>query len=614
MGARARTKYSVLRTGADLLDRNFDAIKAALDALGAFSGIEAIYAGTDSDVALTGRRLRLMDTTASASTAGLTWSYDRTASDDEEDTISATITALGGGAPVGGSGTATRFAFWDGSGVVTTLGSDDDAYWDKSGTPQFARFTADEGASIDGGTVGVIPLVLRAKTDSTPAAGFGTCILFQAEDSGGTMDHLGRLDMLWSDATAGSEDSDLVIRLRAAGAAYAEVARFTGTGFLGVGLTAPVTALHVAGTTFAKSALTARLHSSIGDGGYLVLGRSRGTVTSPTGLSVSDVIGTLSFDGYTDGWKQAASIRAVAATGWGASGNDSPGAMYFAITPDGSATPVDCMALTSGNLLVRDVANSGSATEMLTIERMRADSTAPVGQFGSYISFRAEGFTNGSSVEQARIKAVWEVTQTNDTTTRDSELSFSTMLDNTMSVQWCIDSGGSLKSRGADQTLWLYADASAATVSGSGECKVRNNGGVMEGSENGGTYIPVLSKAHVAWGSGTQTTAQFLCAFAPGAGTTSAAEGVINKISASRGGRVVYAKAHVTTAPGGVATTTITLRKNGADTGAVVTITGAAVTGTWSGTPVDVAQGDVLTARIDFTGANPADTSFDTAY
>lgn len=50
------------------------------------------------------------------------------------------------------------------------------------------------------------------------------------------------------------------------------------------------------------------------------------------------------------------------------------------------------------------------------------------------------------------------------------------------------------------------------------------------------------------------------------------------------------------TAPGGSASWTITLRKNGVDTGLTCTITGSAVTGTWSGGGVAFAIGDRISA------------------
>lgn len=73
-------------------------------------------------------------------------------------------------------------------------------------------------------------LQLTHLSTGTPAAGFGTGILFQGEDDGGNTDTLGEVLFEYTDATAGSEDTDYVVKARALGAASAEIWRVTGLG------------------------------------------------------------------------------------------------------------------------------------------------------------------------------------------------------------------------------------------------------------------------------------------------------------------------------------------------------------------------------------------------
>lgn len=68
-------------------------------------------------------------------------------------------------------------------------------------------------------------------TSGTAAAGYGIGILFRGEDaagSAGSAEDMGRSSVLWTTATAGSEASDFTWQTRNAGAALAEVGRFSG--------------------------------------------------------------------------------------------------------------------------------------------------------------------------------------------------------------------------------------------------------------------------------------------------------------------------------------------------------------------------------------------------
>jgi len=80
----------------------------------------------------------------------------------------------------------------------------------------------------------------------------------------------------------------------------------------------------------------------------MAMERARGTAASPSALAAGDVIGEIIFNGYTDQRVGAAQILGYAATGWGASGSDAPGNLWFLTSSDGSATPTQRFAINAG--------------------------------------------------------------------------------------------------------------------------------------------------------------------------------------------------------------------------------------------------------------------------
>ena len=76
------------------------------------------------------------------------------------------------------------------------------------------------------------------------------------------------------------------------------------------------------------------------------------------------------------------------------------------------------------------------------VARTRSDATAPGAGFGGALVFGLEGFTDNTVVQPSSIKWGWEAAQTDDTTSRDSFISFNTTLNNTASGQ-----GGSERMR-----------------------------------------------------------------------------------------------------------------------------------------------------------------------
>ena len=69
----------------------------------------------------------------------------------------------------------------------------------------------------------------RSTTSGAPAAGIGTGVLYSAESADENPSELGRLDWIFTDITAASEDSVLDVLLRVAGAAVAAVYRLEAT-------------------------------------------------------------------------------------------------------------------------------------------------------------------------------------------------------------------------------------------------------------------------------------------------------------------------------------------------------------------------------------------------
>lgn len=88
-------------------------------------------------------------------------------------------------------------------------------------------------------------------------------------------------------------------------------------------------------------------------------------------------------------------------------------------------------------------ADNNNKGNNLVLRRVRQDANTPGGaDFGSTIAFEAEGFTDGSSARQSSIFSGWEVTQTDNTTARDSYMTFSTSEDGSETEAMRINSAG----------------------------------------------------------------------------------------------------------------------------------------------------------------------------
>ena len=132
----------------------------------------------------------------------------------------------------------------------------------------------------------------------------------------------------------------------------------------------------------------------------------------------------------------------------------------------GTVTPELVIDTSSGHALthaslataIENHANIANVAVPLSLVHMRADSTQPVAGFGAALRFYLEGSTNGSSSVPAALHAIWEVNQTNDTTTRDGALLFFTTLNDnydgqTVGERWRITSNGHWSSTGTNPAL-----------------------------------------------------------------------------------------------------------------------------------------------------------------
>lgn len=123
--------------------------------------------------------------------------------------------------------------------------------------------------------------------------------------------------------------------------------------FLSIGGTSPYAEgyapLYVGGAGYAAYFRSASATAT--QAGGFVTERARGTMGSPTVVSDADTLGAWVFQGF-DGstMRQAAKITGVVNGTPGS--NDMPGAVHIYTTPDGSATPVDRVAVTQSGLLI----------------------------------------------------------------------------------------------------------------------------------------------------------------------------------------------------------------------------------------------------------------------
>jgi hypothetical protein len=199
---------------------------------------------------------------------------------------------------------------------------------------------------------------------------------------------------------------------------------------VGIGTASPSTLLHAAADAaafhrFSVAGSGAAVYPS------LQLDRYRGTNASPAAVSAADVLGEIQFRGYTDAAKSSAHIKCLAATGYGASGNDAPGILTFETSADGSATPTERMRITPegyvgvgctspDQLLCLEGAAGGAGTSPVTLKLNSTTSavTFTADTIQTQILFECSDATGGAGVRGA-IKSVVQ-----DTAGADFGLSF----------------------------------------------------------------------------------------------------------------------------------------------------------------------------------------------
>lgn len=98
--------------------------------------------------------------------------------------------------------------------------------------------------AVNNGITDVI--ALGHSVSNAPSGGYGTGLLFRAEDSGGSLDDVARIAGTYNAVTAGNESSWLRFYTRTGGAALAEQMRIDEFGKVGIGATPPLAKLHVA--------------------------------------------------------------------------------------------------------------------------------------------------------------------------------------------------------------------------------------------------------------------------------------------------------------------------------------------------------------------------------
>ena len=167
--------------------------------------------------------------------------------------------------------------------------------------------------------------------------------------------------------------------------------------------------LSVEGTGYNSSSLTLVANSADSNGAYVMVGKSRGSsVGSSTALQNGDQIGGLYFNA-ADGTDMNHAAAYVSARIYGdVSGNDIPGLLQFATTPDGSNSPTEKLAiLPSGGITFngdRSTANAlddyeeGTWTPTIGTGTFSTSDAyyVKVGRFVK-LSFRANTFSDNST-------------------------------------------------------------------------------------------------------------------------------------------------------------------------------------------------------------------------
>jgi hypothetical protein len=153
---------------------------------------------------------------------------------------------------------------------------------------------------------------IKLQTSADMDAGYGPVTVYQIRDNAGV-----DRDIVYIGAVRGASDNtgDFVLYTSNAGSVTEKV-RVTSGGNMGVNVSAPLAAFHLASTTLTTDAraLMVSHHTTDSIGSLIDMRKSRGaSITSPTTVADDDAIGGIIFTPYvtTTGWMSTAAISAI---------------------------------------------------------------------------------------------------------------------------------------------------------------------------------------------------------------------------------------------------------------------------------------------------------------
>ena len=175
------------------------------------------------------------------------------------------------------------------------------------------------------------------------------------------------------------------------GTAAGNMVTFNNSGNVGIGTTAPASLLHIA-KDGGNAELTLAAHSDTGGhAGYLTFKKSDNTELSPALVDDDDILGGLSFQGYTNAWVEGALIKAQISGTPSTASNDLPTELTFHTMDESTALAQRMVILPNGKVGIGIAAPTQKLhvfdNSTITVLKLENDhDTAPQGmqlEFGS---------------------------------------------------------------------------------------------------------------------------------------------------------------------------------------------------------------------------------------